>query len=405
MHLVQLNERNHFEEKSTSPLLHTEKTIQKSCITQIFYLIVFMIALIFLTLTFFNSHGIFSAKEIAVGVRRLWNLLKDVRIQDVNGVPRSWSEFVCSTSEGSSIIPRCEGKQHSCILANLIFEQFRTLYTPKRIPGISPPSFPHTTFSMSNTQGTISHENREKLVSQILQHAVDASNSRHHLMWLVEVKPDHAFIVEQSSEEFRLYQSWMHGFDINYWLSEARTDEACYEHNWGKFQEFKYDKEKDKNKIMQSDLETLAAAKLQYGSHKVFGQETFEEILTKLSYGWTMTKDIHKYVKLRSAIREMEGPPLTPVREILNQKPQWSLKHIFGLEPICLKSLEENRPLVFELTVQSLDLGTEEMVEQIESKQTELQKMSEMPLIERLDVDAKHIHSQGPSNLPPHESD
>lgn len=398
------------KEKSTSPLLHKQNTIQKGLFTKRFFLSAFCIAFIFLIFTFSKSDAIFSTKEIAVGVRRLWSLLKDVRIQDVNGVPRSWSEFVCSTSEGSSIVPRCEGKQHSCILANLIFERFRTLYTPKPIPGRSPPSFPHTTFSMDNTQGSISNENRQKFVSQIMHHATDASSNHHHLMWLVEVKPDHAFIIEQSSQEFRLYQSWMHGFDINYWLSEAKTDEACYEHNWGKFQEFKYDKEKDKNKIMQSDLETLAEAKAQYGSHKAFSHDTFEEILTKLSYGWTMTKEIQKHAKLRSAIREMEGPPLTPVREILNQKSQWSLKHIFGLEPICLKSLEENRPFVFELTVQSLDLGTEDMVEQIESSpQAEsLQKTMEMPPIEKLQVDAEHSHSSsqaGPSNLPPHDVD
>jgi len=165
------------KEKYTSPLLHKQDIIQKGLFKKRFFLSAFYIAFIFLIVTFLKSDATFSIKEIAVGVRRLWSLLKDVRIQDVYGVPRSWSEFVCSTSEGSSIIPRCEGRQHSCILANLIFERFRTLYTPKPIPGRSPPSFSHTTFSMDNTQGSISNENRQKFVSQIMQHVADASKS------------------------------------------------------------------------------------------------------------------------------------------------------------------------------------------------------------------------------------
>merc|ERR1719493_579586 len=67
----------------------------------------------------------------------------------------------------------------------------------------------------------------------------------------------------------------------------------------------------------------------------------------------------------------------TPALDITGQnKHLWSLKHIFGMEPIELKSLEETRPPYLGITVQTLDLGTREDFEKIETNIVELEAMN-----------------------------
>ena len=164
--------------------------------------------------------------------------LKNVKVRDVKGIARSWPQYFCRTSQGDLTKPECRGEMHHCLLASLVFNGFQELYSPN---SATPTKFPLTTFHMDSKFVNID-ENRERFVGNIMQHMQDGVENKRHLMWLVQVFPNHAFILEQGSprpNDFRLYQSFMYGFDVNYWLSESAKDIPCYVNNWGFFKEFK----------------------------------------------------------------------------------------------------------------------------------------------------------------------
>jgi len=306
---------------------------------------------------------------VGPGSGRLWNLLKNVKIRDVKGIARSWPQYYCRTSQGDVTKPTCRGEMHGCALASLVFNRFQDLYSPK---SATPIKFPLTTFHMDSKFVNID-ENRKRFAGNIISHMQDAVENKRHLMWLVEVLPNHAFILEQGSprpNDFRLYQSVMYGFDVNYWLSESAEDIPCYINNWGNFKEFKYTKEQDIKKAMDQDLETLKLAKNTYGSHQTFDDKTFEEIFTKLSWGWKLLEGS------RLDILQLMEKWETSALDITGQnRKKWSLKHIFGLEPIELQHLENSDSRYFGITVQAIDLGTSEDLDHIVMNQDVLNSM------------------------------
>jgi len=310
--------------------------------------------------------------ETPVGTRKLWNLLKTVPVRDIMHTPRYWSEYYCHASRGIKLQteisePLCKGEQHTCALAILIFENFRDIYRPKtssKEPEVSP-SFEYNVFQIDNTKRRVTKADGVLFVDKISDHMKEAAKSKHHMMWLIEVVPDHAFILEQSPAGFRLYQSWMSGFDINFWLSESNEETPCYKEHWGRFDEFKFDAEAVVESARMEDLLTLHSAKSRYGSHQIFGEDVFNEILTKLMYGFEMLDDF-QLEKMTFLHKESEK------HDIINKKHLWSLKHIFGLEPIGLMHLATPRfGLFYRLRVHALNLGTAEEMEQIEINEKE----------------------------------
>ena len=95
---------------------------------------------------------------------------------------------------------------------------------------------------MSNVKDKVTKQDRELFIEKLMDHMNKAAKEKNHMMWQVEILPDHSFIVEQSANphDFRLYQSWLSAFDINYWLSESRSETPCYEAYWGRSDELKY---------------------------------------------------------------------------------------------------------------------------------------------------------------------
>lgn len=359
------------------PLLHGSKHAKPRNFSKTVFILV-LLCLGFVGFYFRNWSILSVSKESLVGTKKLWGLLKDIKIPDVKGIPRTWSEYYCKTSKGHALLPHCKGEQHSCALAGLLFKQFRTLYLAK--PDSQKPAveFPHTVFHMDNKFDNPA-ENQKAFTSSVIQHMREAAQKEHRMLWLVEIFPNHAFLLEQGDPtptDFRLYQSRVYGFDINYWLSESRMDVPCYTYNWGLLKEFKYDRENDKQKAMDHDLKVLEIAKNTYGSHKTFDAQTFEEIFTKLAFGWKFFEDNGIRLQILERMEKWE----TPALDITGQnKPLWSLKHIFGMEPIELKSLEETRPPYLGITVQTLDLGTKDDFEKIETNIVELEAMNKNP--------------------------
>lgn len=84
---------------------------------------------------------------------------------------------------------------------------------------------------------------------------------------------------------------------------------------------------------MRDDILTVRQAQENYGMHKTFDDKTFEEILFKLTVGWYMLGEpMNKISSLKSS-------ETAEVRIVKNRE-EWSLRHIFGIEPIKLHLLE-----------------------------------------------------------------
>merc|ERR1719219_3255263 len=80
--------------------------------------------------------------------------------------------------------------------------------------------------------------------------------------------------------------------------------------------------------------------------------------------------------RFKSIHEEQDKPP-----NILAVKPMWSLKHIFGMEPICLKQLgTPNVGMYYGITVHTLNLGTTKEMNEIEIDLDELNEMNKLPL-------------------------
>lgn len=230
------------------------------------------------------------------------------------------------------------------------------------LSSVAKPEFPYAVFHLDSKFPNV--QNRmTPFVSNLLKHMREGVRKKQHMMWLVEVQPSHAFIIEQGSPspgDFRLYQSWMYGFDINYWL-DADDLRLCYKFNWGEFGEQKYDKEKDTEVAMEQDLQMVQSAKDKFGRHQTFDDSIFEEIFTKLSLGWKLIAD--NRMELLHQMNYEETKNL----DIIANREKWSLRHIFGLEPIQLKIMEEN-PQDFSITVQVVNLGTSDDFQSIVPK-------------------------------------
>jgi len=286
--------------------------------------------------------------------------LNRLRLPDAKGKARTWSQFYCHAGRETLVLPHCTGKQHSCELAPLLFHKFRDVYEPvpqvsegdHGLSSIAKPEFPYAVFHLDSKFPNL-QQRMTPFVSNLLKHMREGVEKKQHMMWLVEVQPSHAFIIEQGSPEpgdFRLYQSWMHGFDINYWL-DADDLRLCYKFNWGEFGEQKYDKEKDTGVAMEKDLKMVQSAKDKFGRHRTFDESIFEEIFTKLAFGWKLIEDG------RMEVLHLFNYEDTKHLDVIANREEWSLRHIFGLEPIQLKLMEEN-PQDFAITVQVVNLGT-----------------------------------------------
>merc|ERR1719499_1912888 len=112
---------------------------------------------------------------------------------------------------------------------------------------------------------------------------------------------------------------------------------------------------------MNDDIERVEEARNAFGMHKTFGPETFEEIISKLSMGWSMLS------KDRMAILSEMDNSETKELDIIGNRRAWTLRHIFGLEPINLKTMENN-PKDYSMTVQVINLGTSDMFADIQAK-------------------------------------
>lgn len=331
-----------------------EKSRQNSIL--VFLLIVFAIA----TISFVHEEE--KSSELAVGPPRhkFWDLISKIRVRGKDGTRRTWPHFYCRASVEPADPPFCYGVHHSCDLATNIFNRFGSVYAPKDSL-ILPAQYPDRQY-FPMRQYRLDHfdQNKHEFVSAVIRGMRKAAAEKRHMFWLVSVEPDHSFIIEQgdpSPMSFRLYQSWISGFDVNYWLQPENTI-SCYRDNWGTFEELRYSPNEDSEQQKQEDLRVLEQAKDIYGEFKTFDDSIFEEIIRKLSMGWMMMR--------KGGITTMKKLNKKEVAQsfIIEQRNQWSLRHIFGLEPISLIHMEE-APSGFYLTVRSLDLGTTEDFEQI----------------------------------------
>jgi len=318
--------------------------------------------------------------EVKVGTKRLWDLLKTIRIRDAHNIPRSWSNYFCKISQGTGTRanPMCPGDHHSCKLASLVFDQFSKLYAHPGESGKPPTKFPSWTMHTDNLDyllGVVDEPHRGHVVKTILDQMKSYSEKKHHVMWLFEIQPDHAFIVEQGpsisgSTDFRLYQSWKYGFDVNYWVDEAKIDQPCLEWNWGKFGDMSYSPDMDISAAFEHDMLVLSQAKKRYGGHKTFDEDTFKEIVTKLSFGFPLLEEVR--MKQQDVYDPHQYFDLTINRY------KWSLAHIFGLEPVGLLNFPGGfKQAYYGITVKTLDLGTTSMMAQIVSIPEELERMNE----------------------------
>jgi len=345
----------------TIPFLQKHDHISSST----FYIkTVFILSLFLLSINF--SHYAFETAEVPIGTkRRLWDLLSKIKVQDAKGAKRTWSQFEClSGASTRTIYPMCNGKLHSCELASKYFHRFRESYQPHQTQPSQPPiEFPYEVYHLDNKFVNV-HDKIEGWMQTIIYRMLNGQRRKQHLMWLVEVKPEHAFIIEQSSDsdEFRLYHSWSHGFDINYWVESGKP--LCYKNNWGKFDEFKYDEETNRKEAKENDVKTLQFAKYVYGGHATFHSEIFGEIVSKLCMGWQLTK--FNRMAILQGMKKKEASRL----DVIAKQRLWSLKHIFGLEPIRLQAMEK-APLDYSITVQVLNLGKRDEFEAIEPKKIE----------------------------------
>jgi len=374
--------------ESNKSLLNNRKVSGSSFNFKFFFLVGFFCFGI--SLAVFQTEDI---SEVEVGTKRLWDLLKNIRIRDANNIPRTWSNYFCKISQGtgSRENPICPGDHHSCKLASLVFDQFKELYVHPGESGNSPTKFPTWTMHADNFDlllGIVDEPHRENIVTTILNQMKSYSEKKHHVMWLFEIKPDHAFIVEQGpstfdSTEFRLYQSWKYGFDVNYWLNEAKIDKPCLEWNWGKFGDMNYSPDMDSASAFEHDTFVLAEAKENYGGHKTFGEDVFEEIITKLSYGFPLLEEVR--------MTHQEVYDSRQYFDLTMNRYKWSLSHIFGLEPVGLLNPnivgEGFKLAYFGITVKTLDLGTTSMMANIVSIPEELERMNEGRIVDITDLD------------------
>lgn len=345
----------------TTPFLqkNDDKSSHTFYMKTVLFLFIFSLSIVF-------SHYALETTEVPVGTkRRLWDLLSKIKIRDAKGVKRTWSEFECLSGAATrTIYPMCNGKLHSCELASQYFHRFRESYQPQQTqPAQTPIEFPYEVYHLDNKFVNV-HDKVEGWMQTVIARMLNAQRRKHHLMWLIEVKPEHAFIIEQVGDpfEFRLYHSWSHGFDINYWIENGKP--LCYKNNWGKFDEFKYDQETSRREAKENDVKHLQYAKHIHGGHATFDNEIFGEIVTKLCMGWQLTK--FNRMAILQGMKKKEASRL----DVIAKQRLWSLKHIFGLEPIRLQAMEK-APFDYSITIQVLNLGTKDEFELIEPKKVE----------------------------------
>jgi len=157
---------------------------------------------------------------------------------------------------------RCPGSSHTCGDATPIFNQFVAEFREKQCfayahswEGESPMD---TVVSTVNQEVSL-HKLKAKVVTDFFTFL--AQYKSRNILISFTIHPDHVFLVEFDSGSFRIYQSWMNSFDLQYWSGVDK--DIC---------------EKDEEQI-----ERIRQARQQYGSLKSLTFVDMNKFLTDMA--------------------------------------------------------------------------------------------------------------------------
>jgi len=112
----------------------------------------------------------------------------------------------------------CPGSSHTCGDAMPIFNQFAAEFREKQCFAYAhsweadpPPDTLVSTVSSGVSLNTL----KAKVVTDFFTFL--AQYKSRNILMSFAIHPDHVFLVEFDSGSFRIYQSWMNSFDLEYW--------------------------------------------------------------------------------------------------------------------------------------------------------------------------------------------
>jgi len=154
-------------------------------------------------------------------------------------------------------------------------------------------------------KGTTAHLKHLSLISETFQKQADEyepakerfleymtkilDNARERLI-LVSVIPDHTFLIEQHGEMFRIYQSWAHSFDLQYWTDLNVPTSTICEPGMKMKEALQNSQEAPElaRAGIQDDKAAIELARAQHGGLKVLRKSTISMLLQAISNGFIL---------------------------------------------------------------------------------------------------------------------
>jgi len=158
------------------------------------------------------------------------------------------------------------------------------------------------------------------------------------LYW-VNIRQHHSFLIEQSGEDFRIYQSWQNGFSLEYWTDASINPNAMCEPGFYLNQRLldQFSRDTMVSLGMTDDSDQIKTARATYGCLNILRRMDVMRLMMQLSHGFVL-KDL----------REKFGTDaILPASRALGS---FNSNQILGKSAISIAHLVHGEPFAIDVT-------------------------------------------------------
>jgi len=160
------------------------------------------------------------------------------------------------------------------------------------------------------------------------------------LYW-INIRQQHSFLIEQSGDDFRIYQSWRNGFSLEYWTDASINPNAMCEPGFHLNRQLLDWRSRDTmvGLGMTDDSDQIKIARTTYGCLNTLRRMDVMRLMMQLSHGFVL-KDV----------REKFGPHSLPASHALNTLNTFNSNQFLGKSAISIAHLVNGEPFAIDVT-------------------------------------------------------